>query len=214
MPTKAKALEVEQGTDEWHEARLGRATASRFNDIMAHGKYGNELAGLKNYRTELVTERLTGVRSDFFKSPAMEWGTETEPLARLKYELRTGNDVDECGFFLLEDLEAGASPDGLIGDDGLLEIKCPNTATHLETLRKGAIPKQYYWQVMGQLWITGRKWCDFVSFDPRLPDNASYFSVRIERDDTAIQELEEAVKSFLESVDAEIAFIKNYKEGA
>lgn len=207
----SKALHVEQGTEEWHDARLGRATASRFNDIMAKGKNGYELAGVKNYRAELVVERLTQSRVEMFKSSAMEWGTDTEPLARLRYELKTGNEVDECGFFLLEHLEAGASPDGLVNHDGLLEIKCPNTATHLETLRKQDIPKQYYWQVMGQLWITGRDWCDFVSFDPRLPDNASFFMKRINRDDAKIQELEQEVASFLESVDSELAFIKNYK---
>jgi putative phage-type endonuclease len=208
----ANVIYVEQGTEEWHELRLGRATASRFSDIMANVRTG-EAASVKNYRAELVIERLTGSRNDIPKSFAMQWGTDTEPLARLTYQLLSGNTVQECGFFAHETLEAGASPDGLVGDDGLLEIKCPNTATHIETLRKQKIPNQYYWQVIGQLWMTGRKWCDFVSFDPRLPDNAQYFCTRITRDEDAISRLEMEVTNFLESVDSEIAFINNYKGG-
>lgn len=205
-----KLLEVEQGTEEWHEARLGRATASRFADIMTVIKSG-EAASVRNYRAELVVERLTGIRDDFYKSPAMQWGTDYEPTARLAYQLKSGNDVEECGLFVHETLMTGASPDGLVGKHGLLEIKCPFTATHIETLRKQKIPTQYYWQVMGQLWMTGRLWCDFVSFDPRLPVNAQYFSTQIQRDDKAIAQLEMEVTNFLESVDSEVAFIKNYK---
>lgn len=208
---QSKPIYVEQGSSEWHQARLGRATASRFIDIMAKIKSG-ESAGRKNYRAELVAERLTGERVDFFQSAAMAWGTETEPLARLRYSLITGNDAEECGFFAHTNLMAGASPDGLIGDDGTLEIKCPNTATHIDTLRSGSIPYKYYWQVMGQLWLTGRKWCDFVSFDPRLPDNAQFFTTRVMRDEAKIKELEGEVKEFLMSVDSDVAFIQNYKK--
>lgn len=207
----SKPFYVEQGTEEWHQLRLGRATASRFGDIMAKIRSG-EAAQRKNYRAELVAERLTGERVDFFKSSAMQWGTDTEPLARLRYSLITGNDAEECGFFAHETLMAGASPDGLIGDDGTLEIKCPNTATHIETLRKQSIPYQYYWQVMGQLWMTGREWCDFVSFDPRLPDNAQFFTARVYRDEEKIKELEDEVIEFLLSVDSDIAFVENYKK--
>lgn len=209
---QSKPIYVEQGSEEWHLARLGRATASRFGDIMAKIKSG-EAAQRRNYRAELVAERLTGERVDFFQSSAMAWGTETEPLARLRYSLITGNDAEECGFFAHEKLMTGASPDGLIGDDGALEIKCPNTATHIETLRRGTVPYQYYWQVMGQLWLTGRKWCDFVSFDPRLPDNAQFFTTRVERDEAKIKELESEVKEFLLSVDSDVAFVQNYKRG-
>lgn len=201
---------VEQGSVEWFEARLGKATASKFADIMA----GDKRAGYKNYRAELVAQRLTQVMPENFTSAAMQFGVDYEATARLKYELRTGQDVEECGFFIHESLEAGASPDGLVGEDGLIEIKVPNTATHIETLRKQVVPKQYYWQVMGQMWITGRKWCDFVSFDPRLPDNASYFQTRLDRDEEAIKLLETEVRKFLETVDQEVSFIKNYKGGA
>jgi putative phage-type endonuclease len=201
---------VEQGTEEWHAARLGRATASRFKDVMLKIRSG-EAAGRKNYRFELVSERLTGERQEMFTSAAMQWGTETEPVARLKYELSSGNDVEECGFFAHPELMAGASPDGLIGDDGILEIKCPNTATHIETLRKRNVPSTYYWQVQGQLWITGRKWCDFVSFDPRLPENAQFFTVRVERNEQDIKGLESEVTEFLKEVETEINFINNFE---
>jgi putative phage-type endonuclease len=201
---------VDQGTPEWFAARLGRATASRFSDVMSKIKSG-ESAQRKNYRAQLVAERLTGARDDGFSSVAMLWGTETEPLARLRYSLKTGNEVEECGFYAHETLMAGASPDGLIGEDGTLEIKCPNSATHIETLRKQTVPTQYYWQIMGQLWMTNRKWCDFVSFDPRMPMNAQFFTIRVVRDEERINELAHEVESFLKTVELDIAFIKNYK---
>ncbi len=140
----------------------------------------------------------------------MQWGTDNEPLARLHYSLRTHNQSDECGFFEHETIAAGASPDGLIKDDGVLEVKCPNTATHIETLRTGKIPKVYIPQVQGQLWITKRKWADFVSFDPRLPENANIIIIHIERDDTYIDLLEAEIKLFLKEVDSEVEFVKNY----
>jgi putative phage-type endonuclease len=200
---------VEQGSSEWFAARLGRATASHFGDIMAKVKNG-EAAARKNYRAQLVAERLTGNREETFQTSAMVWGTETEPLARLRYSLKSGNDAEECGFFAHETLEAGASPDGLINTDGLLEIKCPNSATHIETLRKQTVPYQYYWQVIGQIWITGRNWCDFVSFDPRMPANAQYFCIRVWRDMEKINQLQTEVADFLDSVNSDVAFIKNY----
>lgn len=202
----------EQRTQEWFEARLGKATASNFAAIMAKGRNGYELAARKNYRAQLVSERLTETKDESYSSAAMQWGVDTEETARLRYELRTGNEVTECGFYAHDKLLAGASPDGLIGDDGLVEIKCPNSATHIETLKKQNIPEQYKWQVLGQLWITGRKWCDFVSFDPRMPANAQVFITRIERDDEAINELESEVTTFLREVAAEVQFIENYKE--
>lgn len=210
QPISLNPIYVEQGTDEWFQARLGRATASRFKDVMAKIRSG-EAASVKNYRSELTAERLTGQREENFTSSAMQWGTETEPLARLQYSLNSGNDVEECGFFAHDTLMAGASPDGLVGDDGLLEIKCPNSATHINTLQTQQVPYQYYWQVMGQMWLTGRKWCDFVSFDPRMPENAQYFCTRVERDEAKIRELQDEVTEFLNSVEREVTFIKNYR---
>ena len=195
-----------QRSNEWYVARLGRATASRFGDIMAGAKY----AGWRNYRADLVIERLTGTRIETYTSTAMQWGIDTEPLARLRYSLTTKQTIEECGLFAHEKLEAGASPDGLIGTDGVVEIKCPNPATHIETLKTNKVPKAYYWQMMGQLWITGRDWADYVSFDPRLPDNASLIIIRVYRNEEEIKKLEEQVKVFLDEVEEELKFIKFY----
>lgn len=203
-------VKVEQGSPEWIEARLGRATASRAQDILATIKSG-EAAQRKNYRTELVLERLTGQVAESYQSKEMQNGIETEPLARLQYELRTGNKVKECGFFHHETLMAGASPDGLV-DEGLLEIKCRNSANHIATLRKGLMPENYLPQIQMQLWITGRKWCDFVSFDPRLPEHAQLFIQRILRDDTYISSLTKQVERFLGEVDEEVKFVEGYKQ--
>lgn len=208
----ATLIQAEQRTPEWFEARLGRPTASRFGDIMAKTRSGYS-ASRKNYRAELVIQRLTQQIPENYQSSAMEWGVENEPVARLQYELESGNTVEDTSLWLHDDIEAGASPDGLIGSDGCLEIKCPNTATHLETLRTGKIPRQYFAQVQGQMWVTDRKWCDFVSFDPRLPANAQLFITRVERDETYIKDLEYELRSFLEEVEEEVEFVKNYKKG-
>lgn len=200
-----------QREEDWFEARLGLATSSKFNDIMAVGRSGAELASRKNYRAQLVSERLTGEKAENRTNAAMDWGTEFEDTARLRYELKTGNEVVESGFYKHDKLDAGASPDGFIGEDGLVEIKCPNSATHIETLRRKTVPKQYFWQVQGQMWVTGRKWCDFVSFDPRLPENAQLFITRVERDDESIKELEAEVTTFLREVAAEVKFVESYE---
>lgn len=201
---------IQQRTNEWYQARLGKATASRFHDIMSTGYNGKPLAGWKNYRAELVIERLTGTPFETFTSGPMQWGIDNEPLARLHYLLKTGNQVEECGFFEHDKLAAGASPDGLIGDDMGLEIKCPNTATHIETLRTNQVPKIYISQIQGQMWITGRKKVDFVSFDPRLPDSAKIIIIPVLRDDAYIEALEGKVRLFLREVDEEVEFINNY----
>lgn len=201
---------MDQRTVEWYQARLGKATASRFSDIMTKIRSG-EAAGRRNYRAEIVAERLSGVPSNGFTSAPMQWGIDNEPLARLEYELQTGNTIEDAFFETHKTLDAGASPDGYIGDLGLTEIKCPNTATHIETLKTQDVPKQYIPQIQGQLWITGREWCDFISFDPRLPANAQLYIVRVNRDEKYIKDLEEEVTSFLQEVDKEVKFIKEYK---
>lgn len=196
-----------QRTEDWFKARLGKATGSKFNDIMT----GKTRAGWKNYKAQLVVERITGQRVETFKSAEMLWGTETEPLARLYYTLMTGNAVEECGFFDHGDIAAGVSPDGLVGTDGIIEIKCPNTATHLETLHTGKVPRQYIAQVQGQLWITGRQWADFVSFDPRLGlENVKIIIIRVQRDENYIKNLEGTVMDFLQEVDDEVKFVMEY----
>lgn len=199
-----------QGSEEWQLDRIGKATASRFNDILAFTRNGFG-AARKNYAAELVAEILTGVRSDNYKSKSMEWGTETEPVARLQYQLVTGNEVEETGFWSHDTLPAGASPDGLVNHDGILEIKCPNTATHIETLTTQQIPKQYIPQVQGQLWITEKLWCDFVSYDPRLPENAQLVVIRVSRDEQYILELQEKVEEFMLDVQKQVRLIQRYK---
>lgn len=203
---------MEQRTSDWFKERWGRATASRFDDVMKIGRNGQALATRKNYLSELVIERLTEPPEEDtgFKSEAMAWGIENEPVALLAYELETGNQVSNAFFDKHPTLEAGASPDGYVGDDGLVEIKCPNSATHLETLKSREIPKQYYAQVQGQLWITGRKWCDFVSYDPRYPINAQLFITRIERDEEYIKELEQQITDFLKEVEQETNYVKEF----
>lgn len=205
-----KLIKADQGTPEWHEARLGRATASRFSDIMAKTRSGYA-ASRKNYLAEVVIQRLTHQIPENYQSQAMLWGIETEPVARLQYLLETGNEVEETSLWLHDEIEAGASPDGLIGKDGVLEIKCPNSATHMETLHSGKVPTQYYAQVQGQMWITGRNWCDFVSFDPRMPENAQMIIIRVPKDEDYVDQLEEEIKDFLEEVEDELEFIKGYK---
>lgn len=203
---------MEQRSPEWYAVRLGKATASNFKNILAVLKSGGEAAARRNYRAQLVVERLTGAQAERFKSEFMDWGTETEDLARLAYTLRTGNVVDEVGFIEHSFLMAGASPDGLIGGDGTTEIKCYNTANHIQALRDNAMPSEHIPQVQGQLWISERKWCDFVSFEPTLPENAQLFVQRIYRDDDYIQNLKVAVALFLDEVTEEEAFIRQYKQ--
>lgn len=191
-----------QGTEAWKKERAGHCTASRFKDVLAKIKTG-EAATRRNYRVQLVTERLIGAPiSNGFTSKAMEWGTATEPLARMAYEARTGDPVIETGFHHHPKIEwVGASPDGLVGSDGLIEIKCPEPATHMEWLLDGVCPSEHVAQVQGQLWITGRTWCDFVSYDPRFPENLRLLVARVERNDSYIAELEKQVRLFLREVD-------------
>lgn len=199
-----------QRTEQWRLDRLGIPTASRYHDLMATGRAGQTLSGWKNYKAELLIERLTGQPLESFTSKEMQWGIDTEPLARLYYTLQSGNQVRETGFTRHETLATGASSDGLIAEDGGLEIKCPNPATHIETLHTQKVPRQYISQVQGNIWIYKRKWWDFVSFDPRMPENAKYVCIRVLRDDAYIEELEGRVKIFLRELDEEVEFINNY----
>ena len=198
---------MEQGTDEWHQARLGKVTASRVADVMAKTKTGYG-ASRANYMADLLVERLSGRPGDYYQNAAMQWGTEQEPNARAAYEVMTGNIVVEVGFvphWAVNTLSmAGASPDGLIGDDGLVEIKCPNTATHVDTLLGQEVPSKYIMQMQWQMACTGRKWCDFISYDPRLPASMQLFVKRVERDDAMIKDMEQEVIKFLAELDEKI----------
>ena len=191
---------IEQGTPEWFAQRLGKVTASRVSDIIAKTKTGVS-ASRANYLAQLVAERLTGQASDTFKSGAMQHGTETEPQARMAYEAETGLMVTEVAMIQHGTIEmAGASPDGLVGDDGLVEIKCPNTSTHIATLMADKAPSQYIPQMQWQMACTGRAWCDFVSFDPRMPEDMQLFIKRVPRDNALIAEYEAEVVKFLAEV--------------
>lgn len=200
---------MEQRTDDWFQARCGVATASRFADILAKIKKG-ESASRRNYRAQLAVERLSSAPQSGFTSEAMRWGTEQETFAKVAYIAKTGHLIDEVGFIKHSTLQAGASPDGLISDDGLIEIKCPfQSAVHIETLKSKTIPAEHIPQVQGQMWITGRKWVDFVSYDPRMPEPLQLFIYRVERDDDFITELEVEIRLFLSELDAEINELLN-----
>ena len=190
---------MEQRTEEWFAARLGKVTASRVADVLAKIKSG-ESASRKNYKMELVVQRLTNKVGESFTNAAMEWGTEQEPFARMAYEAHTGTFVKEEGFVDHPTIEGfGCSPDGIVGE-GLIEIKCPNTANHIETVLENKVPSKYIPQMQCQMACTGAKWCDFVSFDPRVPEDLQLFVVRVERDQEYIDAMEVEVKQFLSEV--------------
>lgn len=203
---------MSQGTDEWFQARLGRVTASRISDVMMNPK----TAGYQNYRAQLVCERLTGNPTETFTSAAMQHGIDTEPQARAFYELETGNDVEQVGFIQHPKLiMAGASPDGLIGDDGGLEIKCPQPATHIKTLTGSAIDRGYILQMQWGMACTDRAWWDFVSFCPSLPIEMQMHRQRFDRDAELIEEITAAVTSFLSEVDRLCADLeRKYRQAA
>jgi len=193
-----------QGSEQWIACRLGKITASRIADLTAKTKTGYG-ASRANYMAELIIERLTGARQESFTNTAMAWGTATEPQARALYEFENNCTVIEVGFVEHPIIAlCGASPDGLVGDDGLIEIKCPNSATHIETLLEKKAPEKYIKQMMWQMACTGRAWCDFMSFDPRLPANLQSFTIRVMRDDNYIAELGKEVILFIDELELKI----------
>jgi len=200
---------MEQGTTEWFEARLGKVTASRVVDVVAMTKSGNS-ASRANYMAQLVVERITGKVEESYSNAAMAWGTEHEPMARAEYEILRGVMVNEIGFVPHPTIEnSGASPDGLVNDKGLIEIKCPNTATHIETLLTREIPKKYICQMYWQMACTGREWCDFVSYDPRMPDHLKLCVINVPRNEELIGELEIEIAKFLKEVDLKVENLIN-----
>lgn len=188
---------IEQGSIEWFAERCGKVTASRVADVVARTKTGFG-ASRANYMAQLVAERLTGIVAESFSNAAMQWGTDMEPEARATYEFFTNATVEVASFVPHPSIaETGASPDGYVGADGLVEIKCPNTATHIETLLGGSVAGKYVTQIQWQLACTKRQWCDYVSFDPRMPATMSTFIQRVQRDDAMIASLEADVTDFL-----------------
>jgi len=205
--------DIEQGSEDWFSARRGKATASKIADITAKTKSGWG-ASRANYLALLVAERLTGETAEGFTNAAMQWGTDMEPQARAGYEFMTDGEVTEVGFVDHPKIGmAGASPDGLVKPDGLVEIKCPNTATHINTLLNRIVSMKYVTQMQWQMACTERAWCDFVSFDPRLPEELKLFVMRVDRDDKYIKELELAVSKFLVEVDDTVAKLRALCEG-
>jgi len=200
---------MEQRSEEWFQARLGKVTASRVADVLAKIKSG-ESASRRNYKIQLVSERLTGERQETYINQAMQDGIDREFYARERYVQQHG-EVEEVGFIQHPTLEAGASPDGMVGTDGILEIKCPMGSTHTETLMTQEVPSKYVPQIQFQLLVTGRKWCDFVSYNPMFPENLQLFVKRVEADPVYQKELESEVKQFLSEVDDVINKLKEIK---
>ena len=206
--TTEDRIAVEQGTPEWHELRRGKVTASRVADILAKTKTGAS-ASRQNYLIELALQRTTKTIEPSYTNAAMEWGTATEPQARVAYEVNTHNFVDQVPFVDHPTIEGfGCSPDGIVGE-GLIEIKCPNSATHWEYFKAKEAPKKYFIQMQAQMACTGAKWCDFVSFDPRMPERSQLLIVHVPRDPEFILFMETEIKQFLSEVEAEVKLMEN-----
>lgn len=192
---------MEQHSSEWINARLGKVGCSRLGDVLAFGTKGQPLQARTDYMMELLCERLADEPADHFKSQAMEWGTQYEPQARTEYEARMGVLVDTHGGMEHPTIPGWwCSPDGLVDDEGGLEIKCPNTTTHVDTLLNGTIKPQYIYQMAGAVLVYARKWWDFVSYDPRLPDNIGFYCKRFTRDDLPLDAVERGVVRFLDEL--------------
>ena len=203
--------QIEQRSDAWFTARLGKVTASRVADVIAKTKSGYS-ASRDNYMAQLICERLTGQQGESFTNAAMTWGTETEPLARSAFEAYADVMVEEVGFVPHPRIrDSGASPDGLVGAEGMLEIKCPNTATHIDTLLTQTVPGKYITQMQWQMRCCERQWCEFVSFDPRLPQDLQLFVKRVEFDPEYVAMLEKEVIQFLAELDDKVNKLTNLK---
>jgi putative phage-type endonuclease len=204
---------MEQRSNEWFAARLGKVTASRVADVIAKTKTGYSTSR-DNYMAQLVCERMTSTQAESYNNAAMQWGTDQEPLARAAYEAAADVLVDEIGFVVHPTIvNAGASPDGLVGDVGLIEIKCPNTATHIDTVLTDKVPAKYITQMQWQMACTQRKWCDFVSFDPRMPEGLQLFIQRVDFDVDYVKMLEVEITGFLAELETKIEKLNERKHG-
>ena len=190
----------EQGSEEWLSMRLGKVTASRVKDVLTKGRGNAPSKTAESYMMELIAEMLTGESKPFFENDAMRWGTETEPQARSMYEVNNDFVTVREVAFVEHNEHVGISPDGLVGDDGLLEIKCPTTTTQIKRALSDDYSADYKAQIQMQLWVTERQWCDFVSFDPRLDCEASYLQQRVYRDEEYIEEMKVKVYAFVEKI--------------
>ena len=205
--TTEDRIAVQQGTPEWHQLRAGKVTASRVADILAKTKTGPS-ASRQNYLIELALQRTTGIIEESYTNAAMEWGTQTEPQARVAYEVNTHNFVDQVAFVDHPTIAGfGCSPDGIVGE-GLIEIKCPNSATHWSYVKAKAPPTKYFIQMQAQMACTDSDWCDFVSFDPRMPERSQLLVVNVPRDEAFIAEMESEIVKFLSEVEVEVNLMK------
>jgi hypothetical protein len=215
MKLPSNYLNVLQGSPEWLQARIGCVTASRVKDVVAKLKNGKESAARASYKLELLTEFLTGRATEHYVTAAMEFGIENEPLARSVYEIKMGLEVESVGYVLHPCIKrSGASPDGLVGKHGIVEFKVPTTPTHLTYLLAGVMPEDYIPQVQWQLACTGRDWCDFVSYDPRLPEEFGFFTIRVERNDEMIGAMEREVETFIAELKEMCGKLLKHKEAA
>jgi putative phage-type endonuclease len=204
---------IEQGSEEWFKARLGKVTASGVADVLAKTKSGVS-ASRGNYLIKLAIQRTTGAIEEGFTNDAMQWGKDNEAQARVAYEVRSGNFVDQVAFVDHPTIKwFGASPDGLIDSDGLVEIKCPNSSTHWEYFKYNRPPQKYVIQMQAQMACTGRAWCDFVSFDPRMPERSKLLIVRVLRDNEFIANMENEIQQFLDEVEVEVNLMKGITNG-
>lgn len=198
-----------QQSEQWFKDRLGKVTASRLNDVVSRLKNGDESSARANYKSQLICERLTGQMRDQFSTPEMRWGSECESFARSAYEVEKGTIIEQIGFVTHPIIAmCGASPDGVVGN-GIIEIKCVSTKNHIEILLNQEVPDEYLNQMHWQMACTGKTWCDFVAFDPRLPEQLQMFIKRVERDDDKIKQLEEETVIFLNEIDEKINKLKN-----
>lgn len=196
-----RTINCSQGSAEWLDIRRGKITASRIVDVLDRLKKGGEGAGRRNYRIDLIAERLSGRSEGHYISPEMQWGIECELMARAAYEMQRGVMVESVGFVLHPTLDfTGASPDGLVDEDGTTEFKCPKTTTHIKWMLEGGVPEEHQPQCLWVMTCTGRKWCDFVSYCPHLPDGLSTFIVRMERDEQRIADVTNEVCRFDDEV--------------
>jgi len=203
---------MEQRSAEWFAARIGKVTASKINDVMAKLKSGGEAAVRKNYRVQLAVERLTGQREESYINGAMQWGIDNEDSAREAYSFISGCEVEQIGFIDHPSISmAGCSPDGLIGCFGMVEIKCPNTATHVEWMLAGKVPPEHVNQMMFQMDCAGRSWCEFVSYDPRLPLDLQLFVKRLEMDIPQTMRIREEVELLLSEVSAMVVQLESLR---
>lgn len=204
--------DMEQRSEDWFAARCGSLGASQIADALSKGKDGKPGATSQNLRAKLVVERLTGIQEDGFKSASMQRGIDSEDAARLAYEAYSGEFVTQVGMFHHPFIEGThASPDGLVGDYGLVEIKCPNSATHIETIKSAKIPTKYIYQMQWQMRCADKAWCDFVSFDDRMPDGLKLWVKRVDRDDAKIAELEAGVSLFLAGVITDVSILNQLR---